>query len=539
MSLKKYVFLVYLGIIACNAGSSSSSSTSTITAVTTGLSEGQSYNLALYQSDFSTPDNTYTGVSANGSLAVFTNVSHGYSSVLISQQPSTQTCTISNAYLDYLDSNETINITCSDTAHQISVTVEGLASGSSFKMAFNEDFVLDITGNGTYSVDGNFAEGSTYVATFSQVPNNQYCSISAPTGTVTSDVALSVNCNLAHILYTDYDHSVTGSFGGREFADQACQDFITNNSLGYNCSGGVVAFLSTSATDEVRDFPVTENLQTDLAIYSQNPRTAVRMRTQSTYNKLADDWTDFLDGSWDTTADINFFWSGTIEDGSLSNSCQNWTQGSGSGQQTGYINAIGIVNDWSREATCGNTYFIGCLCLNDGTATIDDANTPDANYLFATTTDIAANFGDRTAADDICETTQTTSYSDLECTGGIHAFISYSTTDEVADFPTLYGVDETLPILDATNSNTQIADNWADLLDGTIDAALTVDWWSGTFIYSSGAGIASDFDCDDFSSTNALSDVTVGHSGETGDFWAGTSDGMCDEAYRLMCLCHQ
>jgi hypothetical protein len=63
------------------------------------------------------------------------------------------------------------------------------------------------------------------------------------------------------------------------------------------------------------------------------------------------------------------------------------------------------------------------------------------------------------------------------------AFITYDSADSIANMPFTYGVPINFPIV--STSNITIANDWADLMDGSIamglsDALVTFsDWWSG------------------------------------------------------------
>lgn len=70
------------------------------------------------------------------------------------------------------------------------------------------------------------------------------------------------------------------------------------------------------------------------------------------------------------------------------------------------------------------------------------------------------------------------SYCNLATTLGCsinRAFLSLTTTDEIRDMPTNYGVPTNLPVYGIKRDGTcktQIANNWADLLDGSILASM-------------------------------------------------------------------
>ena len=124
-----------------------------------------------------------------------------------------------------------------------------------------------------------------------------------------------------------------------------------------------------------------------------------------------------------------------------------------------------------------------------------------------------------------------------------HALLSVSATDEILDMPTKYGVPTDSPIL--ALGGAQIADNWADLLDGTIDTSLggagvivgTSFWYSG----SNADGSVTDKTCTGWTTTAALNG-TYGASNQTGSKWISTSYATCGLAnagadYHYLCVC--
>ncbi len=110
-----------------------------------------------------------------------------------------------------------------------------------------------------------------------------------------------------------------GAIGGRAGADTLCQS-ASNKPAGYS---NYRAFISVSATDEIRDMPANYGVPTSYAV-------------RSTSNTLiANNWTDLLDGYINTTlaaAGVYVggpydWWSGSFQDGSLDGpySCASWT----------------------------------------------------------------------------------------------------------------------------------------------------------------------------------------------------------------------
>ena len=113
--------------------------------------------------------------------------------------------------------------------------------------------------------------------------------------------------------------------GGRSGVDAKIQ-FTYDTLYSYlNCSN-VRGLITVSDTDEVRDMPGNYGVPTTMAIYSP------------TGVKIADNWADLLDGTIDaslangvlgTGADFSRWWSGSLEDGSIMQTCNGWTDQSG------------------------------------------------------------------------------------------------------------------------------------------------------------------------------------------------------------------
>lgn len=195
--------------------------------------------------------------------------------------------------------------------------------------------------------------------------------------------------------------------------------------------------------------------------------------------------------------------------------------------------SITVISSPSWQ-TCTITNGSGVISsdVSNITVTCED----NISYLFPSDNAVAANFGGRSAADTICQTTKSTSYSSLTCAGGVRAFLSVSDSDEIRDMPSNYDVgrfDEILYTSDGTTT-TKIADDWSDLLDGTIDAALDENWWSG----SDYEGADSGFTCSGWTVADGSS-ASGGNSGATDAFWIDNSGRLCSQSFKLMCLCFQ
>ena len=141
----------------------------------------------------------------------------------------------------------------------------------------------------------------------------------------------------------------------------------------------------------------------------------------------------------------------------------------------------------------GLLFFAGC--------SDDTAAAPVNIMLFSTTNQYDGNLGGRAGADAKCA-------ADNKPAGRktVHAFISVSAADCISNMPATYGFPANVPVV--APDGTVIADNWADLLDGSIDVTLNdagvllgnkgTPWWSG----STTAGYLNTYNCSGWTTTN-------------------------------------
>jgi len=119
------------------------------------------------------------------------------------------------------------------------------------------------------------------------------------------------------------------------------------------------------------------------------------------------------------------------------------------------------------------------------------------------------------------------------------AFLSVDVSDQISDFPTLFQcpIDRTI-----TGPGTEvIADDWADLLDGTIDQTLAAAgilgsndfWYSGT----DSAGDVTAQTCDGWTDGSTVGGATYGWASETTIDWINNGSATCGlETYSILCL---
>lgn len=145
-----------------------------------------------------------------------------------------------------------------------------------------------------------------------------------------------------------------------------------------------------------------------------------------------------------------------------------------------------------------------------------------------------AAIGGRAGADTLCQTAtnRPSGYSNYR------AFISVSASDEIRDMPANYGVPTSYVV--RSPNNTLIANNWADLLDGSINTSLggagvyvngPYDWWSGSTQDGALDGVNH---CASW--TNASAPGRTGRFDYSNLFWINNYVYGCNSASNLLCI---
>ncbi|RJX24625.1 MAG: hypothetical protein C4563_00055 [Desulfobulbus sp.] len=147
--------------------------------------------------------------------------------------------------------------------------------------------------------------------------------------------------------------------------------------------------------------------------------------------------------------------------------------------------ASNIVNRTISTLAVGTTYYFNVLVkdagLNKATYSGTTASpAPSYLVLYDSGQDGTGNLGGRSGANSLCPANRPAGFSNSA------AFLSVSATDTIAGRQAFAGLDTALEI--RSPNGTVIANNWADLLDGSIDVTLQVAgialstgfWWSGS-----------------------------------------------------------
>lgn len=180
--------------------------------------------------------------------------------------------------------------------------------------------------------------------------------------------------------------------------------------------------------------------------------------------------------------------------------------------------------------------------LEDPCVSCSIAQAQNSIYLFTassiTSGDLRILGTAREGADSRCSSSRGGyTFPNNACTN-VRGFISVSGVDSIAAMPTAYGIDTGRMVHGPTG--VLIANNWADLLDGsianTLNAAGVVagNWWS----FSTANG-ATGNDCADGVSSGAGVTGILGSDSSTGAAWMlSNSSETCDQQHKILCVCY-
>lgn len=445
---------------------------------------------------------------------------------------------------------------CGDDAAGFFVSgdIEGLAAQTTvtLRLTVYDEAVEDhvFSKNGYFEFDTALDQGVPYVVTVSVQPTSQNCVVTNGIGTTDSPINVTVNCQAT----TPTTYTVGGTVLGLE------SDTVTLTLSGSGHSPQTIdissdgLFTFAAGLDDGATYLVEIGIQ------------AISHTCEITHGSGTLNAADVIDvvvmctpnppPSYTIGGTVSGLASGTIT--LLLNTNAQTKEVTANGAfmfadsvTSGTNYTVTIASPQPAHHNCSVANGTGTLSANVTTIAITCKGT--ANFLFPTTNKVPSTFGGRSAADTLCTDTRALTYTTLPC-AGVVAFLSYNANDQIYDMTTTLGVDPTLPILDVANNYTKIADDWADLNDASIDNPLTVDWWSGTLTGSFNqdghlvSGDSSDpqspfnMDCNDFTLVDEGAMALIGenhHHGDTGEEWAGISDGTCIGTHYVMCLCYQ
>ncbi|MFN8414059.1 MAG: DUF1554 domain-containing protein [Anaerolineales bacterium] len=147
------------------------------------------------------------------------------------------------------------------------------------------------------------------------------------------------------------------------------------------------------------------------------------------------------------------------------------------------------------------------------------------------------NIGPRASADALCSANLPLGYTNY------HAFISYSAADSIANMPSNYGIQTTLPIRSVTS--TVIATNWADLMDASIPVALntagvspTFNWWSGVQAADGTHIDGVTTNCNGWTSNSASVGGIEGYNNQVDFSWMNAFNAGCANVVAVLCIAY-
>jgi len=284
--------------------------------------------------------------------------------VTVGEQPSGQTCTVTNGTGTMEKSNITnVSVNCEGgEGFTVSGTLSGLVGGKIFIQLFVqtsegiESTSVETSSDGSFTFSGAYPPGTLYfVEVESTTVSNQQCIVGNETGTIEEVNITDVTVTCSPILILFGSNPAQGStIAPRSNADSLCSSAADEQNL--SCSNGVLAFISIDLNDEIQDMPANYGVPTNLPIYSKQG-----VEVQS-------DWASLLSGSiLSTLSDAQviggLWWSGSTSTGALSaNNCGNWQVGAMTGQ-TGAADATDST--WIESANspfCSASTSLICLC---------------------------------------------------------------------------------------------------------------------------------------------------------------------------------
>ena len=189
----------------------------------------------------------YTATGTGSSPLTFTMgqaVAYGGSyNVTVQNQPSGETCTVSNGTGTNVQANVTnVAVSCAPTTYTIGGSIQGLASGQQVTLDNNGADPLIVNANGNFTFATPVAVGSSYNVTIGTQATQQNCIVYSGSGSnVSANVSsVLVNCSAAAFV------SDSGSPNVYSFSVQA-DGTLTPSGIGYTSLDGPGAGVALSA----------------------------------------------------------------------------------------------------------------------------------------------------------------------------------------------------------------------------------------------------------------------------------------------------
>jgi hypothetical protein len=144
------------------------------------------------------------------------------------------------------------------------------------------------------------------------------------------------------------------------------------------------------------------------------------------------------------------------------------------------------------------------------------------------------NLGGRAGADALCAANKPGGVANTN----IHALLSTSPADSIANMPANYGIATGKPLV--YWGGYLVAKDWSDLLDGSINTSLGLSglssyWWTGTQD-ESGIALPATYNCNGFTSASAADPGFVGNPASNGAGWLEGANSSCSISWPIVCI---
>ena len=183
-----------------NNGSNSTNNTYSVSSTVTGL--GGTLVLQINGGSDLT-------ITTNGRFTFGASLTNGAAyNVIISNQPSGQSCTVANASGTINHANVTnVQVTCANNTYTVGGAVTGL--GGTLALQNNGGDDLTVTTNGSFAFGTALTDGSAYSITVSGQPSGQTCTVTNSSGTINA-----ANVSNVQVACTDNTYTVGGRVTG-------------------------------------------------------------------------------------------------------------------------------------------------------------------------------------------------------------------------------------------------------------------------------------------------------------------------------------
>lgn len=207
-----------LALVGCGGGTSDFASPSFMLGGTVGgLDSGNSVQLTVSGTANS------VRVGQNGAFQLPNKLSlNGSFAVIVSQQPTGQTCTVSNSTgAGVVADVSNVSVLCSDNTYPVSGTVTGLSAGDNLVIQNNSANSTTVTGS-AFAFTTPVVYNSSYAVTVSTQPTGKTCTVNNGTG-----AGVVANITNVNIVCTVNTYTISGTVSGLASNQQVT---LNNNS---------------------------------------------------------------------------------------------------------------------------------------------------------------------------------------------------------------------------------------------------------------------------------------------------------------------